>query len=228
MRSDSSTNYAEPGHLLSEANSRQVAKEEEEENDLQRRRLRTDISFIQTAVIRDRNEHKRFEVHQVRAPAISLSFFGKYSLVSAPTNTTFPAEAAMLSANCSHSAPFTAHTQSSRSPPRYRRSIFLQNTFVRHVTTTRDGKSPRRAQCSARADTEPELSAGAIAMGLKAYEKEDYNEAIGLFKQALTLPGTGIKQYRWDQHSSWMCLRRGNTYAPGHKQTLNTAFLCLM
>lgn len=102
----------------------------------------------------------------------------------------------MLSANCLHSAPFTAHTQSSRSPPCYRRSIFLQNTFVRHVTTTRDGKSPRRAQCSARADAEPELSAGAIAMGLKAYEKEDYNEAIGLFKQALTLPGTGIKQYR--------------------------------
>lgn len=102
----------------------------------------------------------------------------------------------MLSANCLHSAPFTAHTQSSRSPPCYRRSIFLQNAFVRHVTTTRDGKSPRRAQCSARADAEPELSAGAIAMGLKAYEKEDYNEAIGLFKQALTLPGTGIKQYR--------------------------------
>lgn len=33
-------------------------------------------------------------------------------------------------------------------------------------------------------------------MGLKAYEKKDYNEAIGLFKQALTLPGTGLKQYR--------------------------------
>ena len=33
-------------------------------------------------------------------------------------------------------------------------------------------------------------------MGLKAYEKKDYNEAIGLFKEALTLPGSGIKQYR--------------------------------
>lgn len=33
-------------------------------------------------------------------------------------------------------------------------------------------------------------------MGLKAYEKADYNEAIGMFKDALTLPGTGIKQYR--------------------------------
>lgn len=33
-------------------------------------------------------------------------------------------------------------------------------------------------------------------MGLKAYEKADYNEAIGMFKEALTLPGTGIKQYR--------------------------------
>ena len=33
-------------------------------------------------------------------------------------------------------------------------------------------------------------------MGLKAYEKADYNEAIGLFKEALTLPGSGIKQYR--------------------------------
>ena len=86
VRSDFSTNYAEPRHLLSEANSRQVAEEEEEEEkDLQRRRLRTDISFIQTVVIRDRNEHKRFEVHQVRAPAIPLSPLGKYSFVSAPT-----------------------------------------------------------------------------------------------------------------------------------------------
>ena len=33
-------------------------------------------------------------------------------------------------------------------------------------------------------------------MGLKAYEKADYTEAIGLFKEALTLPGSGIKQYR--------------------------------
>lgn len=33
-------------------------------------------------------------------------------------------------------------------------------------------------------------------MGLKAYEKAEYNEAIGLFKEALTLPGSGIKQYR--------------------------------
>lgn len=38
-------------------------------------------------------------------------------------------------------------------------------------------------------------------MGLKAYEKADYNEAIGMFKDALTLPGTGIKQYRSAMHS---------------------------
>lgn len=39
-------------------------------------------------------------------------------------------------------------------------------------------------------------------MGLKAYEKQDYNGAIGLFKEALTLPGSGIKQYR----SAALCL----------------------
>lgn len=46
------------------------------------------------------------------------------------------------------------------------------------------------------AQAEPEKAAGAIALGLQAYQKEDYGEAIHLFKKALELPGTGIKQYR--------------------------------
>ncbi|KAL3138637.1 hypothetical protein ABBQ32_006398 [Trebouxia sp. C0010 RCD-2024] len=52
------------------------------------------------------------------------------------------------------------------------------------------------SRCVCSASSQPEKAAGAIALGLKAYEKADYNEAIGMFKDALTLPGSGIKQYR--------------------------------
>lgn len=57
------------------------------------------------------------------------------------------------------------------------------------------------SRCVCSASSQPEKAAGAIALGLKAYEKADYNEAIGMFKDALTLPGSGIKQYRSALHS---------------------------
>lgn len=101
----------------------------------------------------------------------------------------------MFSAQCLHPAPFTAHVQTNRSLSAgpYRLS---QTTFTSHAAVSGQSRASGRGRCSASASSEPELSAGAIALGLKAYEKENYNEAIGLFKQALTLPGSGLKQYR--------------------------------
>ena len=100
----------------------------------------------------------------------------------------------MFSAQCLHPVPFTAHVQSNRrlSAGPYRLS---QTAFTSHDVSCQS-RASGRWRCSASASSQPELSAGAIALGLKAYEKEDYNEAIGLFKQALTLPGSGLKQYR--------------------------------
>lgn len=102
----------------------------------------------------------------------------------------------MLSAQCLHPAPFTSHSDCPRSRSCSRLCIPHHSAFSPHGIRARQSTVCRKWQCSASASPEPELSAGAIALGLKAYEKEDYNEAIGLFKQALTLPGTGLKQYR--------------------------------
>lgn len=102
----------------------------------------------------------------------------------------------MLSAQCLHPAPFMSHSVCHRSRSCSRLCIPHHSTSSPHAIRARQRSVCRKWQCSASASPEPELSAGAIAMGLKAYEKKDYNEAIGLFKQALTLPGTGLKQYR--------------------------------
>lgn len=103
----------------------------------------------------------------------------------------------MLSAQCLHPAPFTAHVQNTRRHLGDPYRVGLHNVFASHAPVSRHSRASGRLPCSASASSEPELSAGAIALGLKAYENEDYNEAIGLFKQALTLPGSGLKQYRW-------------------------------
>lgn len=103
----------------------------------------------------------------------------------------------MLSAQCLHPAPFTAHAQINRRQLGDPHRVGFHSAFASHAAVSRHSRASGRLRCSASASSEPELSAGAIALGLKAYEKEDYNEAIGLFKQALTLPGSGLKQYRW-------------------------------
>ncbi len=107
-----------------------------------------------------------------------------------------PTAGVMLSARCLHPAPFTSYSECPRGRSCSRLCIPHHSTFSPHANHARQSTVRRKWQCSASAGAEPELSAGAIAMGLKAYEKADYNEAIGLFKQALTLPGTGLKQYR--------------------------------
>ena len=97
----------------------------------------------------------------------------------------------MLSAYCLHTTPFTTDLRKS--------SILRPQSLHVHQQRTAlplHSRALRRRVCSVSASSKPEKSAGAIALGLKAYEKADYNEAIGLFKEALTLPGSGIKQYR--------------------------------
>ena len=100
----------------------------------------------------------------------------------------------MLSAYCMHSVPFkaTLHKRNMQF------SCRLQSLDVHQQRTSPSShrRAFSRCVCSASSSSKPEKSAGAIALGLKAYEKADYNEAIGLFKEALTLPGSGIKQYR--------------------------------
>lgn len=100
----------------------------------------------------------------------------------------------MLSSCSLHSVPFTADLPKRNMQSTCRvQNLRLHQQRRTHVSHSR---TLRRRVCSASASSKPEKSAGAIAMGLKAYEKADYNEAIGLFKEALTLPGSGIKQYR--------------------------------
>lgn len=102
----------------------------------------------------------------------------------------------MLSSFCLQSRPFTADV-----PQRCRltscdfQSSARRDTKHRRVSIHRR-RTLQKQICSASVSSQPENAAGAIAMGLKAYEKQDYNEAIGLFKEALKLPGSGIKQYR--------------------------------
>lgn len=66
----------------------------------------------------------------------------------------------------------------------------------------------RRARCftaasegvsggSSDGGSDPKLAADAIAAGLQAYQSGDHDVALDLFQRALSLPGTGLKRYRW-------------------------------
>lgn len=104
-----------------------------------------------------------------------------------------PVYLTMLSAHFLHSTPFTTDLRKSSML-----SSRLQSLHVHRQRTAVSSRSRAlsRRVCLASASSKAEKSAGAIALGLKAYEKADYNEAIGLFKEALKLPGSGLKQYR--------------------------------
>ena len=89
-----------------------------------------------------------------------------------------------------------ARAFTSQAPVLQRHCQLYLNRVSDNCAARRDGTGRRRTQARAGAQAEPEKAAGAIALGLKAYQNEDYSEAIQLFKKALDLPGTGIKQYR--------------------------------
>ncbi|CAL8471406.1 g10948 [Coccomyxa elongata] len=58
-------------------------------------------------------------------------------------------------------------------------------------------KSPNVDDASITLDVpEPEDARGAIAVGLELYNAGDYETALGIFEKAMTLPGTGLKQFR--------------------------------
>ena len=99
----------------------------------------------------------------------------------------------MSFSRCLHRAPFNALVHNQPSVLSCRHAV--HRSALRH--TLHSSRTCIKRSCAARASSQPESAVGAISLGLKAYEKADYNEAIGLFKEALTLPGSGIKQYRW-------------------------------
>lgn len=91
---------------------------------------------------------------------------------------------------CKAQAPFTSQAT------RLYRQCQQRRSSCPHIP--KSGRTATwRTQARAGAQEEPQKAAGAIALGLKAYQKEEYGEAIHLFKKALELPGTGIKQYRY-------------------------------
>lgn len=70
-------------------------------------------------------------------------------------------------------------------------------TSTRHTLGCHQVKTVRQiARLQSRASPDPDTAKSAIQYGLSLYEAKDYAAAQEIFRKAVDLPGTGLKQFR--------------------------------